>query len=178
MISVITCSRPQNVLYVDDLLKVLREYQIIPTVFKDTQLKTPPDNKYIAWYVFRQAAKTSNDLLFLEDDVLPMSETALQTAINYVVPDNCAWSSLCLSTIHASGRHPAAQFAMSQALKIPNKTLQALVNFATTHQDDWLAVRGVDTAMAVVGKYSKWQFEQSSLACFEHVGKISVAHSG
>lgn len=177
MISIITCKRPGGVSYVEGLLGSLEKEGLRAEVFVDEPgpIGVRPDNKRVGWKALEAAYEIGEDLLFLEDDARPLFPGAIAAAVAYPVPEWAAWSSLCDCRDTGWTRTPAIYFQMSQAVKIPNRSLYPLLQLPRLNRGDWDAVTGFDIAMAVTGHAAGWLYEQGR-KCFEHIGYVSAAH--
>jgi hypothetical protein len=196
MISVLTCPRPTGVSYLEPLLYVINK--VCPNETKvlicdgpklDVPdwhiLQAPPfyqrrgmDNKFPGWMAFEYANQIGQDLLFLEDDVRPVNDQFLLEAVHYQVPSNVSYSSLHKSKLTTTGIQPSARFMMSQAVKIPFRSLPWLLRWPVHSSGDWEAITGVDLAIAMAGNCNGWLYEQTELNYFDHIGTISAARPG
>ena len=138
----------------------------------------PRDNKFVGWRAIEKAHVFGEDLLFLEDDVLPADGTAMIDALRYEVPGDCAFTSLHRSRRTTPGIHAAEKFVMSQAVKIPRRSFVHLLGWRRVCSGDWEAIFGVDTALAMAGKDARWKYEQTERNYFHHVGEVSAVHNG
>ena len=196
MISVITCPRPGGVKYLYPLLEAVNE--ACPTerrvLFCDGSSETWPgwetfaldlraekmgvnDNKFIGWRAIECARAAGEDLLFLEDDARPVDAASIGDAVNHLVPNACAFSSLHRSRWTAPGILPGTVFMMSQALKIPRRSFDHLLDWRRISTGDWEAIRGVDTAIAVASRSGRWLYEQTERNYFCHVGEVSAVRN-
>src|SRR4051812_5659506 len=123
MISVITCPRPGGVKYLYPLLDAVNAQCPHAARFllcdgtsetwvgwRSEAIALPAkvdsrDNKHIGWEALRIAAQRNEDLLFLEDDVLPVDDSAVADALGYPVPDSCGYVSFHRSERTAPGIH-------------------------------------------------------------------------
>ena len=196
MISIITCPRPAGVKYLHPLLAVINE--VCPTerrfVFCDgsaefwpgwcsesfefVEKNGLPDNKYVGWKALEKAERLGEDLLFLEDDVRPASSSSLLAALAHEVPSECGYASLHRSRWTTYGIHDSSKFMMSQAVKIPARSLHHLVSWRRSYSGDWEAITGFDVALAVAGSNARWKYEQTERNYFDLVGEVSAVHNG
>lgn len=146
-----------------------------------------PDNKAPGWVAIRTAAAVGTDLLFLEDDIRPLGHrqgdarssergNAFEYMAAHEVPADVAFTSF-FSAQRQPGRYDADAFQMSQAVKIPHRSLDWLVRAPAIEQLTWTEVVGVDLAIAHLGRAAGWKFEQTS-NLVEHIGLWSAAHPG
>lgn len=178
MISVLTCPRPGGISYIEPLLDAINTEVPEGRLFivRDGPiLRSPPDNKFAGWRAIEEALRVSEDLLFLEDDVRPAFDGAIREAIAYKVPEEAGYSSFHLSRFTAPGIRPSVTFMMSQAVKIPLRSLNWLVKFPNYCIGDWQAVLGFDCALASAGHAAGWFYEQKERNYFNHVGLVSAA---
>jgi hypothetical protein len=138
----------------------------------------PRDNKHVGWKAIEKAAQLGEDLLFLEDDVFPADNSSVADALCHVVPDGCGFSSFHRSRRTTPGIHDAANFIMSQAVKIPVRSLPHLLSWRKISSGDWEAIGGFDTALAAAGGAARWKYEQTDRNHFLHVGEVSAVHNG
>lgn len=199
MVSVLTAKRPHGVSYLEGTLasvdrelscdKLLvwdaspnEEAPIVPTGWKleieparahklDTYY---PDNKIPAWRAINIAAESGYDLLFLEDDVRGLHPGVFKQMAGYQVPDTVAFTSF-FTKFRAPGLHPAIDFQMSQAIKIPNRSLRILAKASEIDPYRWEITTGVDIAIAQFGSVFNWNYEQTE-NLIEHIGLWSAAH--
>lgn len=136
------------------------------------------DNKHIGWKVLERAERTGEDLLFLEDDVRPVDSTSLLAALNHQIPAGCGYTSFHRSKWTTPGIHDSNKFMMSQAIKIPARSLPHLISWRRICSGDWEAVIGFDTALAVAGSNARWKYEQTERNYFDHVGEVSAVRNG
>lgn len=179
MISILTCPRPDGVSYVEPLLEAIQAE--LPDerleIVRDVPT-SPPNNKHTGWRALALAAEHGEDLLFLEDDVRPAFPGALAAAAAYEVPAWAAFTSLHQPRPAATlGAIAALVFQMSQAVKIPRRSLDWLLRFPTTARGDWEAATGFDLALAAAGRAAAWSYEQAE-SYFRHVGVVSAARPG
>lgn len=196
MISVLTCPRPGGVKYLYPLLDVVsktcpnekkllfcdgsnEEWPGWQTVSLDLSGEKMGinDNKFASWRAFEHAHALGDDLLFLEDDIVPVDATSVMDAVNHAVPAECAFTSFHRSRWTVPGIHPGTAFMMSQAVKIPLRSLKHLVDWQRMSRGDWEAIRGVDAAIAVASRSASWQYEQTERNYFDHVGEISAVRN-
>jgi hypothetical protein len=146
-----------------------------------------PDNKTPGWLAIRAAAAAGADLLFLEDDIRPLGRrrgddfvagrgNAFEYMAGHDVPPEVAFTSF-FSAQRGPGIYGADAFQMSQAVKIPHRSLDWLVRAPAIEQLTWTEVVGVDLAIAHLGRAAGWRFEQTS-NLVEHIGLWSAAHPG
>ena len=197
MISVITCPRPGGVKYLYPLLDAVNRqcpHACLGFSFCDGTSEVregwrsetcvlpgkvdPRDNKHVGWEALERAAQLDEDLLFLEDDVFPVDDSAVADAISHVVPDGCGYTSFHRSRRTTPGIHSAAGFMMSQAVKIPMRSMAHLLSWRKISSGDWEAVRGFDVALAVAGHDARWKYEQTERNYFLHVGEVSAIQNG
>lgn len=179
MITIITCLRSGGVSYIEPLLASIKLQ--VPNeklgILKDVPLANP-DNKHIGWKALQMAADLGEDLLFLEDDVRPVGDSLID-AINYQVPPNVAYSSLHRNKYTTPGTHPSKNFILSQAVKIPYRSLEWLLIWPKVNWGDFEVRNGFDTCLSEAGQNNGWLYEQTERNYFNHVGKISsVRFSG
>lgn len=196
MIAVITCPRPRGVTYLAPLLAAVNEgcpgerrfllcdgtleqwpgwcAELLPVREK----LWPNDNKYVGWKAVERAERAGEDLLFLEDDARPVDAGALIEVLSHVVPAECGFTSFHRSKWTTPGVHDANKFMMSQAVKIPARSLPHLVSWRRTCSGDWEAIHGFDCALAVAGGNARWKYEQTERNYFDHVGEVSAVHNG
>lgn len=196
MISIITCPRPNGVTYLHPLLVAvdavcpgeLRFLFCDGVTERRADWRTivlPPggkydqrDNKYVGWMAVEEAARAGEDLLFLEDDIRPVDAFSIVAARNHQIPDQCGFTSFHRSKWTTAGIHDASKFLMSQAVKIPMRSLAHLIDWRQRCSGDWEAVFGFDTALAVAGRDARWKYEQTERNYFDHVGEVSAVHNG
>ena len=195
MISVITCPRPGGVKYLYPLLDAVNrqcphatklllcdgtseswEGWCSETVVLPAKVDSR-DNKHVGWEAIEKAAQLNEDLLFLEDDVFPVDDTAVVDALRHVVPDDCGFSSFHRSRRTTPGIRDATGFMMSQAVKIPVRSLPHLLSWRKISSGDWEAIGGFDTALAVAGGAARWMYEQTERNYFNHIGEVSAIHN-
>jgi hypothetical protein len=133
-----------------------------------------PDNKIPGWVAITTAATMGADLLFLEDDIRPLHPGAFAAMAAHAVPDDAGFTSF-FSRRRPPGMHRADQFQLSQALKIPLRSLRVLANAERTDPFQWSMVVGVDIAISVFGRMAGWRFEQTP-NLVEHIGLWSAAN--
>jgi hypothetical protein len=198
VVSMTTCRRPHGVSYLEGSLKAvdadLTAYQrllicdgefpealtpgwlpiVLPQQAKrNTNL---PDNKQVGWVAIRFAAMIGADLLFLEDDIRPLQAGAFSSMVAHQVPDQVAFTSFFRGSMNRpEGIHPAGEFQMSQAVKIPLRSLQVLARANEIDRERWQGVTGVDIEIAEIGSISHWKFEQTG-NLIEHIGLWSASH--
>lgn len=196
MISVITCPRPGGVKYLYPLLDAvnLQCPSITKIILCDGIVEhwdgwnsetvsllgkiDSQDNKHIGWEALEKASQLGEDLLFLEDDVFPVDSSSITDALCHVVPDGCGYSSFHRSRRTVPGVRDAGLFLMSQAVKIPRKSLPHLLSWRKISSGDWEAIKGFDAALAVAGRAANWNYEQTERNYFFHVGEISAICNG
>jgi hypothetical protein len=132
-------------------------------------------NKWSTWAAFELALGRGEDLVFLEDDVMPCAR-ALEYAAALEVPPDCAWVSLYApwgdgKIPFGIWRFPAVRFTYCQALKIPLRTLRALV--AARGEMERAPVGGSDESMALIGRARRWHYGTHYPSLFQHVGERS-----
>lgn len=196
MISVITCPRPGGARYLTPLLEAVSA--ACPSekkfLFCDGNNDTWPgwqtvtldlsgeklgvnDNKFIGWRAIERADLLGEDLLFLEDDARPVDASSIADAVSYVVPEECAFTSLHRSRWTVPGVHLGTAFMMSQAIKVPRRSFAHLLDFPRLTPGDWEAIRGVDTAISVACRSVRWLYEQTERNYFNHVGEVSAVRN-
>jgi hypothetical protein len=111
----------------------------------------------------------------LEDDARPVDENSLLDTLNYSVPPQVAFTSFHRSSYTTPGIHPARMFVMSQAIKIPARSLPWLLKWREVCWGDWNVIVGVDLAIAEAGHNNGWLYEQTERNYFDHVGLVSAA---
>lgn len=133
-----------------------------------------PDNKEPGWVAIRAALAQGADLLFFEDDIRPLRRGVFAAMAGHEVPSGAAFTSF-FSRRRALGIHAVGDFQLSQALKIPNRSLRVLADAEKTDQLQWSMVVGVDIAIAAFGQMARWRFEQAP-NFIEHIGLWSAAN--
>lgn len=194
LISVITCPRPRGVSYLagtlasvdaelacDRLLVCDGDAVIAPAGWsvetiapRARRVSILPDNKEPGWVAIGAALARGADLLFLEDDIRPLHRGAFAAMAAHQVPDGVAFTSF-FSRLRAPGVHRAEQFQLSQALKIPHRSLRVLADAEKTDPLQWSLVVGVDIAISAFGRMADWRFEQMP-NFIEHIGLWSAAN--
>jgi hypothetical protein len=191
LVSVLTCSRPGGASYVEQTLAALDAalgssvpkllvsdggvvacdgWQLL-SLMKQPRTSGQIDNKRAGWYAIREARKRDCDLLFMEDDVLPLTPSSVSTMTTHEVPAELAWTSF-FHRLRQPGMYPCAIFDMSQALLIPRRSIEWL---ADCGRGDWQRAIGFDVAMAVAGKArgARYELAPNEVA---HVGLVSAVH--
>lgn len=133
-----------------------------------------PDNKVPGWVAIKTAAAMGADLLFLEDDIRPLHRGAFAAMVAHEVPAGAAFASF-FSRMRTPGMHGVADFQLSQAVKIPNRSLGVLANAEKSDPLQWSMVIGVDIAISAFGRSAGWRFEQTQ-NFIEHIGLWSAAN--
>lgn len=133
-----------------------------------------PDNKIPGWVAIRAAWTMGMDLLFCEDDIRPLRRGAFAEMAAHEVPQDAAFTSF-FARDRAAGRYGAREFMYSQAVKIPHRSLGALVEAEQRKSFQWQLVVGVDLAISAVGAVNGWTFEQTD-NLVEHIGLYSAAN--
>lgn len=191
LISVITSPRPNKVSYVENTLgyidlevdvnvpRVLICHGgrpvIVPKIWKifDVPFETKHvDNKFSGWAALNAASVLSSDLLFLEDDIKPVRSGSFNEALNHEVPEWAAFSSF-FHAIKSPGCYPCSKFTMSQALKIPLRTVKYLLSAQRGFMGNWWASRGIDLIIGQFCKFNQFEFEQTENKV-KHVGVVSI----
>lgn len=196
MISVITCPRPGGIKYLYPLLDAVNKQcphstrlllcDGINESWEGWQSESivllekidPRDNKHVGWKAIEAATKLGEDLLFLEDDVFPVDDSSVIDALAHNVPEVCGFTSFHRSRRTSPGIHAATDFWMSQAVKIPYRSMTHLLSWRKTCSGDWEAIGGFDTALAVAGGAARWKYEQTVRNYFWHVGAVSAVING
>lgn len=192
MISVLTCPRPGGASYLEQTLgEVERDCpDALKVIVCDgrevtrpgwTSMVVPPrarapgavDNKAPGWVPIWTAFAAGRDLLFLEDDVSGLAPGAFRQMLEHRPQDGVAFTSFYHRT-RRPGVYQVGDFDMSQALKIPARTVAALWDFKVTGPPgDWANVVGVDLAIAVALKPRGWRYELAP-SLVAHVGAVSA----
>lgn len=196
MISVITCPRQNGVKYLYSLLDAIDACVPKERLFLfcdgNDEIRSGwqierlepkwigrRDNKYIGWKTIEKAASIGEDLLFFEDDILPLDSTAIGDAVHHVVPAACGYTSFHRSRwTRPGGIWPSGVFTHSQAVKIPVRSFPHLLDWYRRCSGDWDAIEGFDSALQWAGHNARWLFEQTERNYFDHIGEVSAVHNG
>jgi len=164
---IITC--PRRVDYFTETYSAVCAELPSVVVLTDTPLDFP-DNKHIGWGALEIAG--GDDLLFLEDDVLPLIPGAFRQMTEHRTPEGLAFTSF-YHPAKLPGVYRAGEFQMSQAVLFPAETVERLLAFRGSAE--WLAVRGFDLAVAACLKHTSYE-QRPNLV--NHVGEWSAAMPG
>jgi len=195
LVSVMTCPRPGGVSYLDGTLAAVDAdlaHRPRLLVCDGPEPRKPegwfaalvparrraarglPDNRVPGWAAIWVAFSMGADLLFLEDDVRPLTPGAFAKMAAHQVAPGAAFTSF-YHRDRKPGIHDAAVFNMSQAVLLPSATVADLWQDRDDPATD--QVVGVDLAIAILGRGRRWRFEQTA-PLVEHVGKYSAAMPG
>ena len=196
LISIITSSRPDGISYVENTIKYIDnevEYNIprvlichggrprgpIPWNWRiiDLPFETKHiDNKYSGWEALRAASELQTDLLFLEDDIKPSRKGSFNEMLAHEVPDGLAFTSF-FHAIYPKGNYPCNKFNMSQAVKIPLRTVEYLLGSQKGFMGNWWANRGIDLIIGQFCHFNQMRYEQTDNK-IKHVGVVSICSPG
>ena len=136
----------------------------------------PRENKWAFWHALELALVVGEDLLFFEDDVRA-SPRAVLYAETLPVPADCAVVSLYApwgDATHMPGiwRMHASNFSFCQALKIPARTVRALVDARAEMEAS--PQGGSDEMVREIGERRDWLVGFHLPGLFQHVGAESA----
>lgn len=200
LVSVITCPRPHGASYVAGTLAAVDAgvplsvrrllicdgarpavpsgWEAVDVPPRSRRNGALPDNKDVGWLAIMAAAAAGADLLFLEDDIRPLPDhrDAFARMAAHEVPSGAAFTSF-FSKFNPAGCYDSGRFEMSQAVKIPARSLAWLARGPGVDPGLWLRTTGVDIAIGQLGARAGWRYEQTD-NLVEHIGMWSAAHPG
>jgi hypothetical protein len=191
MISIITCDRPYlydtinavDAQVDDEIDRILicdnKCAPIVPSAWK--QIPVPPrcmgariDNKFAGWEAIKAAANARQDLLFLEDDIKPVSDNSFAQMLSHQVPAWAAFTSF-FHPFHPVGKMLGFKFEMSQAILFPLRTLLLFKDAPARSPGEWEGMTGVDSLISIFCRIYGLDYELHPNLIY-HVGHISAAN--
>lgn len=193
LISVMTCTRPGGVSYVEDTVAQITEelpgyqkvlicdgpspsdlagFEVVDAhSVRERSLWGVINNKEPAWLALKMAKSLGVGLLFCEDDVRRVKTGAFRKMVEHQSPDGVAFTSF-FHRNRKPGIYHALEFEMSQAVLFPAEAARNLADFPTNFEGDWRAAVGCDRAMASCGHLMRWKYELTA-PLISHVGEVS-----